>query len=192
MAGEKDPLVRVGSREDMEKKWYVVHVYSGYESKVKLALEERIRSLDKEEFFGEILIPSETVLEMKRGVKSTSTRKFFPGYILVNMCLNDETWHIVKDSPKVTGFVGGAKSPTPLPPEEVAQITQQMEEGTQRPKPKVRFEKGESIRVIDGPFNNFNGVVEEAREDKGKLKVMISVFGRATPVELDFIQVEKN
>ncbi len=177
---------------DMEKKWYVVHTYSGYENKVKLALEERIRSLGKEDFFGEVLIPSETVLEMKRGVKTTSLRKFYPGYILVNMVLNDTTWHIVKSAPKVTGFVGGGTRPAPVPPEEVAKITQQMEEGAQKPKPKVRFEKGESIRVVDGPFNNFNGVVEEAREDKGKLKVMISVFGRATPVELDFIQVEKN
>lgn len=177
---------------DMEKKWYVVHTYSGYENKVKLALEERIRSLGKEDLFGEVLIPSETVLEMKRGVKTTSTRKFYPGYILINMVLNDDAWHIVKSTPKVTGFVGGGARPAPVPPEEVIKITQQMEEGAQRPKPKVRFEKGESIRVVDGPFNNFNGIVEEAREDKGKLKVMISVFGRATPVELDFIQVEKN
>ena len=177
---------------DMEKKWYVVHTYSGYENKVKLALEERIRSLGKEDLIGEVLIPSETVLEMKRGVKTTSTRKFYPGYILVNMVLNDDAWHIVKSTPKVTGFVGGGIRPAPVPAEEVIQITRQMEEGAQRPKPKVRFEKGESIRVIDGPFNNFNGIVEEAREDRGKLKVMISVFGRATPVELDFMQVEKN
>ncbi len=178
--------------EQVEKKWYVVHTYSGYEGKVKRALEERIRSLGKEHLFGDILIPSEKVLEMKKGVKTTSTRKFYPGYILVNMVLNDETWHIVKSIPKVTGFVGGAKNPPAVSEEEMAQITQQMEEGAQRPKPKVRFEKGESIRVIDGPFSNFSGVVEEAREDKGKLKVMISVFGRATPVELDFAQVEKN
>ena len=176
----------------VEKKWYIVHTYSGYENKVKLAMEERIVSLGKEEFFGDILIPSETVLEMKKGVKTTSTRKFYPGYILVNMALNDETWHIVKNTPKVTGFVGGTRKPSPIPPEEVAKITRQMEEGAQRPKPKVRFEKGESIRVTEGPFSNFNGTVEEAREDKGKLKVMISVFGRATPVELDFTQVEKN
>lgn len=176
----------------MEKKWYVVHTYSGYENKVKLALEGKIRSLGKEDLFGEVLIPSETVLEMKRGVKTTSLRKFYPGYILVNMVLSDETWHIVKSTPKVTGFVGGGARPAPIPLEEVHQISRQMEEGAQRPKPKVRFEKGESVRVIDGPFSNFNGVVDEAREDKGKLKVLISVFGRATPVELDFIQVEKN
>jgi transcriptional antiterminator NusG len=178
--------------EAITMQWYVVHVYSGYEIKVQLALEARVNSLGKQDFFGEVLIPSETVLEMKRGVKTTSTRKFYPGYILVNMHMNDETWHIVKNVPKVTGFIGGTSRPTPIPPAEVAKITQQMEEGAQRPKPKFRFEKGDSVRVIDGPFNNFNGVVEEAREDKGKLKVMISVFGRATPVELDFIQVEKN
>lgn len=175
-----------------EKKWYVVHTYSGYENKVKAALEERIKSLDKEDLFGDILIPSETVLEMKKGVKTTSMRKFYPGYILVNMVLNDETWHIVKNTSRVTGFVGGAKNPPAVPSEEVSRITRQMEEGAQRPKPKIRFDKGESIRVIDGPFSNFNGIVEEAREDKGKVKVMISVFGRATPVELDFTQVEKN
>ena len=178
--------------KDLDKKWYIVHTYSGYENKVKLALEERIKSLGKEEFFGEVLIPSETVLEMKKGVKTTSTRKFYPGYILVNMDLNDETWHIVKSTPKVTGFVGGGRKPAAIPQDEVLKISRQMEEGAQRPKPKVRFEKGESIRVIEGPFSSFNGVVEEAREDKGKLKVMISVFGRATPVELDFTQVEKN
>ncbi len=177
---------------DTEKKWYIVHTYSGYENKVKLALEERVRSLGKEAVFGEVLIPSETVLEMKKGVKTTSMRKFYPGYILVNMVLSDESWHIVKNTPKVTGFVGGARKPPPIPDAEVAKITQQMVEGAQKPKPKVRFEKGESIRVTEGPFSNFNGVVEEAREDKGKLKVMISVFGRATPVELDFTQVEKN
>jgi len=176
----------------MEKKWYVVHTYSGYENKVKAALEDRIATLGKGDLFGEILVPSETVLEMKNGVKKTSARKFFPGYILVNMVLNDEAWHVVKSIPKVTGFVGGSTNPPAIPPEEVAHITRQMEEGAERPKPKVRFEKGESVRVTDGPFNNFNGTVEEAKEDKGKLRVMISVFGRATPVELDFTQVEKN
>lgn len=182
----------MSSDAELEKKWYIVHTYSGYENKVKLALEERITSLKKEELFGEVLIPSETVLEMKKGVKTTSMRKFYPGYILVNMVLNDEAWHIINNTPKVTGFVGGARNPPAIPPEEVAKITRQMEEGAQRPKPKVRFEKGESVRVIEGPFSNFNGTVEEAREDKGKLKVLISVFGRATPVELDFTQVEKN
>ena len=174
-----------------EKKWYGVHVYSGYENKVKLSLEERIRSLGAEEFFGEVLIPSETVVELKNGERKTSTRKFFPGYILVNVELNDETWHIVKDTTKVTGFVGGGTTPPPIPDEEVAKITARMEEGVERPKPKVEFEVGETVRVIDGPFLNFTGIVEDVKPEKAKLKVMVSIFGRVTPVELEFIQVEK-
>jgi transcription termination/antitermination protein NusG len=174
-----------------EKKWYGVHAYSGYENKVKLNLEERIRALDAEEFFGEILIPSETVVELKNGERRTSSRKFFPGYILVQMELNNETWHIVKDTPKVTGFVGGATNPPPIPEEEVAKITARMEEGAESPKPKVEFEVGETVRVIDGPFLNFTGVVEDVKPDKAKIKVMVSIFGRVTPVELEFIQVEK-
>jgi transcriptional antiterminator NusG len=175
----------------MEKKWYVVHTYSGYENKVKLALEEKIKSIGKEEFFGEVLVPSEKVVDMVKGVKRTTSRKFFPGYILINMDLNDETWHIVKNIPKVTGFVGGNETPPTVSEEEVAKITRQMEEGAVRPKPKVLFEDGENIRVIDGPFTNFTGIVEEVKPDKGKLRVLVSIFGRATPVELDFVQVEK-
>lgn len=175
----------------MAKKWYVVHTYSGYENKVKAALEERIKSLGKEELFGEILIPTEKVVEMVKGQKRTSNRKFFPGYIIVNMELNDETWHIVKSIPKVTGFVGGQKTPVPISDDDVKRITQQIEEGAVKPKPKVTFEKGENVRVVEGPFINFNGVVEEVKPDKGKLKVLVSIFGRPTPVELDFIQVEK-
>ena len=174
-----------------EKKWYGVHVYSGYENKVKLNLEERIRSLGAEEFFGEVLIPSETVVELKNGERKTSTRKFFPGYILVQVELTDETWHIVKDTSKVTGFVGGGTTPPPIPDEEVAKITTRMEEGVERPKPKVEFEVGETVRVIDGPFLNFTGIVEDVKPEKAKLKVMVSIFGRVTPVELEFIQVEK-
>ena len=174
-----------------EMKWYGVHVYSGYENKVKLNLEERIRALDAEEMFGEVLIPSETVVELKNGERRTSTRKFFPGYILVQMELNNETWHIVKDTPKVTGFVGGTTSPPSIPDDEVAKITMRMEEGAESPKPKVEFEVGETVRVVDGPFLNFTGVVEDVKPDKAKLKVMVSIFGRVTPVELDFIQVEK-
>lgn len=176
----------------MAKRWYGVHTYSGFENKVKLNLEERIRALGVEEFFGEVLIPSETVVELKNGERKTSTRKFFPGYILVQMELNNETWHVVKDTPKVTGFVGGGVAPPAIPDEEVAKITQRMEEGVERPKPKVAFEVGETVRVIDGPFLNFTGVVEDVKPDKGKLKVMVSIFGRVTPVELEFIQVEKN
>ena len=174
-----------------EKKWYGVHVYSGYENKVKLNLEERIRLLGAEEFFGEVLIPSETVVELKDGERKTSTRKFFPGYILVHVELNNETWHIVKDTTKVTGFVGGGVTPPPIPDDEVAKIAKRMEEGVERPKPKVEFEVGETVRVIDGPFLNFTGIVEDVKPDKAKLKVMVSIFGRVTPVELEFIQVEK-
>lgn len=175
----------------MAMKWYGVHTYSGYENKVKQNLEERIRALGAEELFGRILIPSETVVELKKGERRTSSRKFFPGYILVQMELNNETWHIVKDTPKVTGFVGGTTSPPAITEDEIAKITTRMEEGVERPKPKVEFEVGETVRVIDGPFLNFNGVVEDVKPDKGKLKVMVSIFGRVTPVELEFIQVEK-
>ncbi len=175
----------------MSMKWYGVHTYSGYENKVKLNLEERIRALDAEEQFGSVLIPSETVVELKKGERRTSTRKFFPGYILVQMELNNETWHIVKGTPKVTGFVGGGTQPPAIPDEEIEKITTRMEEGVERPKPKVEFEVGETVRVVDGPFLNFAGVVEDVKPDKGKLKVMVSIFGRTTPVELEFIQVEK-
>lgn len=175
----------------MAKKWYVVHTYSGYENKVKQALDEKVKSSGKQDLFGEILVPSEKVVEMVKGVKRTTSRKFFPGYILINMELNDETWHLVKGIPKVTGFVGGQEAPPTVSDDEVKKITRQMEEGAVRPKPKVLFGRGENIRVIDGPFTNFNGIVEEVKPDKGKLRVLVSIFGRATPVELDFGQVEK-
>ena len=175
----------------MAKKWYGVHTYSGYENKVKANLEDRIRALGAEDHFGEVLIPSETVVELRKGERRTSQRKFFPGYILVQMELNDETWHVVKDTPKVTGFVGGTTTPPAIPEEEVAKITSRMEEGVERPKPKVEFEVGETVRVVDGPFLNFTGVVEDVKPEKAKLKVMVSIFGRTTPVELEFIQVEK-
>jgi len=175
----------------MAKQWYVVHTYSGYEHKAKAALEERVRALGKESQFGDVLVPAEKVVELVKGRKKTSSRMFFPGYMLVNMELNDETWHIVKSTPKVTGFVGGSTQPAPIPEAEVREITHQMAEGAARPKPKVLFEAGEHVKVIDGPFQDFNGVVEEVKPDKGKLRVLISIFGRATPVELDFVQVEK-
>lgn len=174
----------------MAKKWYGVHTYSGFENKVRLSLLERIKNLDLEELFGEVLIPSETVVELKKGEKKTSTRKFFPGYILINMELNEETWHVVKETSKVTGFVGG-NNPFPIPDEEVDKITRRMQEGAEKPRPKVLFEVGETVRVVDGPFLNFFGVVEDVKPDKGKLRVMVSIFGRATPVELEFMQVEK-
>lgn len=174
----------------MALKWYGVHTYSGFENKVKLSLQERIKNLGMEECFGEVLIPSETVMELKKGEKKTSSRKFFPGYILVNMELNDETWHVVKETAKVTGFVGG-NNPVAIPDNEVEKITRRMQEGAEKPKPNVIFDVGETVRVIDGPFLNFSGVVEDVKPDKAKLRVMVSIFGRATPVELEFIQVEK-
>lgn len=176
----------------MEKKWYVVHTYSGHENRVKSVLEEKVRAEGKQELFGEILVPTEKVVDMVKGVKRTTNRKFFPGYILVHMVLNDDTWHMVKSTPKVTGFVGGGdNAPPAVPDEQVQKVTRQMEEGAVKPKPKVLFDKGESVRVVDGPFTNFNGIVEDVKPDKGKLRVLVSIFGRATPVELDFAQVEK-
>ena len=175
----------------MAHQWYVVHTYSGYEEKAKIALEERIESLGKNDAFTEILVPSETVVEVKKGVKKTTSRRFFPGYILVKMDLNDDTWHLVKNTPKVTGFVGSGNKPDAVPEEEVNRITKKIDEGTLRPTPKVEFEMGEAVRVIDGPFSTFSGVVEEVNPEKGKLKVLVSIFGRATPIELDFMQVEK-
>ena len=178
----------------MAKQLYVVHTYSGYERKAKAALEERIRQLAKQDSFGDILVPEEQVVELVKGRKKTSARKFFPGYILVQMELNDETWHVVKSTPKVTGFVGGSNDPKTIPPvseTEVAEIHHQVQEGALRPKPKVLFGAGENVKVTDGPFQDFTGVVEEVKPGKGKLRVLISIFGRATPVELDLVQVEK-
>ena len=178
----------------MGKQWYVVHTYSGYERKAKAALEERIRTLGKQEEFGDVLVPEEQVVELVKGKKRTSARKFFPGYILVHMEMNDETWHVVRATPKVTGFVGGANDPQTIPPvseAEISEIHQQVEEGALRPKPKISFETGEGVKVVDGPFQDFTGVVEEVKPEKGKLRVLISIFGRATPVELNLEQVEK-
>jgi len=175
----------------MSMKWYGVHTYSSFENKVRLNLLERIKNEEMESFFEEILIPSETVVELKKGEKKTSSRKFFPGYILVKMELTDETWHVVKETAKVTGFVGG-NTPFPIPDEEVNKITRRMEEGAEKPRPKVQFEVGETVRVVDGPFLNFSGTVEDVKPDKGKLRVTVTIFGRATPVELEFMQVEKN
>ena len=178
----------------MAKNWYAIHTYSSFENKAKQALEERIKNFNMEEYFEEVLIPSEEVEEIVKGQRKTSKRKFFPGYILVKMEMNEKTWHLVRNTPKVTGFVGGTKpEETPfIPDDEVASIAKRISEGFLRPKPKVQFEKGESIRVTDGPFANFNGVVEEVNPEKGKLRVLVSIFGRATPVELEFIQVEKS
>jgi len=176
----------------MSKEWYVVHTYSGYEMKAKQNLEERIRKLGEEQLFGEILVPTENVVEMVKGKKRETRRKFFPGYLLVNMELNEQTWYIVKNTPKVTGFVGGGTKPAAIPEEEVRRITQQIADGSLKPKPKAVFDRGEGVRIIDGPFTSFNGIVEEVRPEKGKLRVAVSIFGRSTPVELDFTQVEKS
>lgn len=175
----------------MAMHWYVVHTYSGYEQKAKKALEERIRQHGVDQYFEQVLLPQESVVEVKKGVKRTAKRHFFPGYILVRMELNESTWHIVKGTPKVTGFVGGSMNPPVVPDEEIARITSQIEEGTLKPKAKVEFEKGENVRVTSGPFQTFTGVVDEVNESKGKLRVLVSIFGRATPIELDFAQVEK-
>jgi len=175
----------------MAKQWYIVHTYSGHEAKAMRALLERAKSMGHEADFDEVLIPEETVVEMVKGQKRTSKRKYFPGYILVRMELNDETWHIVRGTPKITGFVGGEKRPPPISDEEVARMTQQIKEGATKPKPKIMFEEGESIRVIDGPFVNFSGFIDEVMQDKEKLRVMVQVFGRATPVVLDYTNVEK-
>ncbi len=175
----------------MPKQWYVVHTYSGYENKARESLLERIKKFGKEELFGDVLVPTENVVEIVKGKKRESRRKFFPGYILVNMELNEETWHLVKNTPKVTGFVGGTTRPPSIPEEEVRKITQQIADGSLKPKPKVTFERGEGVRIIDGPFTSFSGIVEEVKPDKGKVRVSVKIFGRSTPVELDFVQVEK-
>jgi transcriptional antiterminator NusG len=174
-------------------RWYVVHAYSGFEKSVARNLVERIERAGMKDRFGEILVPVEEVVEMKGGQKKTAERKFFPGYVLVQMEMDDDTWHLVKSTPKVTGFVGGtATKPAPISEKEVQSILDQMREGVEKPKPKVLFEVGESVRVIDGPFTDFNGNVEEVNYDKSKLRVSVMIFGRATPVELGFGQVEKS
>ncbi|MGQ9646160.1 MAG: transcription termination/antitermination protein NusG [Thermodesulfobacteriota bacterium] len=176
----------------MTQKWYVVHTYSGFENRAKQNLEERIKNLGKSNYFSNILVPTETVVELVKGKKKTSQRKIFPGYILVQMELNEETWHIVKDTPKITGFAGDSTKPIPISEKEVEEIMSSMKEGVAKAKSKVSFNVGDSVRVIDGPFVNFIGTIEEVKPEKRKLKVLVSIFGRSTPVELDFIQVEKN
>ncbi len=164
-------------------------MYSGFENKVKLALEERVSSSPNADKFGEVLVPTEEIVELVKGKRKTSSRKFYPGYILVRMELDDETWHIVNDTAKVTGFLGGREKPTPISDEEADQILNRMEAGKLKPQPKYFFESGDEVRVIDGPFTNFNGTVEEVNPEKGKIKVLVSIFGRSTPVELEFVQV---
>jgi transcriptional antiterminator NusG len=176
----------------MSKRWYVVHAYSQFEKSVQRALTERIARAGMQDQFGQILVPVEEVVELKAGQKSISERKFFPGYVLVEMEMTDETWHLVKDTPKVTGFLGGtAMKPTPISQKDVDNIMQQMQAGVEKPRPKVLFEVGETVRVKEGPFTDFNGTVEDVNYDKNKLRVAVTIFGRSTPVELEFGQVEK-
>ncbi len=192
VAGEADVPAEPPAPSNPNFKWYVVHTYSGYENRAKKSLEERIKQSSFEELFGEVLIPTENVVELgKGGQKKTSKRKFFPGYMLVQMELNDESWHLVKSTPKITGFVGSATRPPSIPEAEVRRLTRQIDEGTLKPKPRVQFEEGENVRVIDGPFQNFNGVVDAVNAEKGRVRVLVSIFGRSTPVELEFVQVEK-
>jgi transcriptional antiterminator NusG len=173
------------------KQWYIVHTYSGHEQKAMRSLLDRAKTMGMEDQFDEVLIPEETVVEMVKGEKRTSKRKYFPGYILVRMELNDETWHVVRGTPKITGFVGGDKTPPPISEEEVARMTEQIKEGAAKPKPKILFDEGENVHVIDGPFANFSGYIDEVMTEKEKLRVMVHVFGRATPVVLDYTNVEK-
>jgi len=179
------------AKADRAKQWYIVHTYSGFEERVRETLRQRAEALDMGEAIGEIRIPTETIVEYRGGKKRESQRKFFPGYILVEMEMSDAAWHVVKNTPKVTGFVGSGKKPTPLSQEEVDQILEQVVSAKEKPKPKYIFDRSEPVKIIDGPFNNFSGVVEEVNLDRNTLKVMVTIFGRQTPVELDFSQVQK-
>ena len=175
----------------MPKKWYIIHTYSGFERKVKESLESRVKAFGLEEKIGQILIPTETVVEMRGGKKVESSRLFYPGYVLVELEMDDNVWHLVKATPRVTGFVGSAQNPSPLSEEEVDQIIKRVATAGEKPTPKMIFERNETVKIVDGPFNNFTGVVDEINMDRNTLKVMVTIFGRSTPVELEFLQVEK-
>ncbi len=173
------------------RQWYIVHTYSGFEKKVKESLEQRFQAYGLEDHFGEVLVPQETVMEMRGGRKYEAQKRIFPGYLFVEMAMTDDAWHVVKNTPKVTGFVGAGTRPTPLTREEVDNILNQVRESAEKPKPKYSFEKGDLVRINEGPFTSFNGTVDEVNLERNTLKVMVTIFGRATPVELDFLQVEK-
>jgi transcription termination/antitermination protein NusG len=179
------------SQDQAEKRWYVVHTYSGYEQKVKEGLEERIRTAKMEHAFGELVVPSEVIMERVKGQVKKSQRTIFPGYIIVQMDMTEDTWFLVRNTPKVTGFVGYGMKPTPLPEAEVKALVYAIQEGKGKIRPKIRFDKGDNVKVIEGPFSNFTGSVEEIKPEKGKIKVLLNIFGRTTPVELDFMQIEK-
>lgn len=174
----------------MTKRWYVIHTYSGSEGRVKTSLEERSQALGLREQIAQILLPTEDMVEIKGGKKKISPRKIFPGYLMIEMDMTEETWYLIKNTPKVTGFLGDAKHPTPLPDEEVQHLLEQLRGDRTKAKPRVLFARGELVRIIDGPFTNFSGVIEEINPDRGKVKVMVTIFGRATPVELEFVQIE--
>jgi len=175
----------------MAKQWYIIHTYSGFERKVKESLEGRIAAFGLQEKIGQVLIPTEDVVEVRGGKKVTATRMFYPGYVLVEMDMDDYTWHVVRNTPRVTGFVGSGQTPTPLSEQEVQDIIHRAASPAERPKPKLKFERNEQVRIVDGPFANFTGVVEEVNSDRSTLKISVTIFGRSTPVELDFMQVEK-
>ena len=175
----------------MAKRWYVLHVYSGFENKVAETIRDKARKQGLEEKVEEIMVPTEEVIETRRGQRVAAERKFFPGYVLAKLDLSDDVWHMIKDTPKVTGFLGGGNKPVPISNSEAERMLKQIQEGVERPRPSITFDIGEEVKVADGPFASFNGVVEEIDEDKGKLKVSVSIFGRATPVELEYGQVEK-
>ncbi len=188
---QEEAPAAAAATSDKGMQWFIVHTYSGFEDRVKETLRQRAEALNQAESFGDIRIPTETIVEYRGGKKKELQRKFFPGYILVQMVMSDDTWHVVKNTPKVTGFVGSGKKPTPLSQDEVDQILEQVVSAKEKPKPKYIFDKAEPVKIIDGPFNNFTGVVEEVNLDRNTLKVMVTIFGRATPVELDFSQVQK-
>ncbi len=175
----------------MDKAWYVIHTYSGFENKVKISIEQRLKHLGLEDHVSKILIPTEDIFELRKGQKQLSTRKFFPGYVMIEMEMSEDVWYAIKNTPKVTGFLGSGNKPTPMSQEEVEAILNQMESGRSKPKPKILFEKGERVKIIDGPFASFTGQVDGINMDREKLNVLVSIFGRSTPVELDFYQVEK-
>jgi transcriptional antiterminator NusG len=178
-------------KQGVTKSWYIIHSYSGFEKKVAETLRSRAEAAGLQDYFGEIMVPTEDVLEVRQGTKVVTPKLFYPGYVLVEMSMNDDTWHLVRSTPRVTGFVGSGQMPSPLTPEEVDRIVHRVEVAAEHPKPRLKFERGETVKINEGPFKDFTGVVEEINEDRSTLRVMVTIFGRATPVELDFYQVDK-